>query len=218
MNPPTVAHFNAGAAICRTLEAAEVDMVFSINRFKDPEKYESIAHRIAMGERLKAHHPAVPFVLSDIEERIHNHITWNVLTALQNEKPKDRLVWVMGADNLAEFHTWESYEDIVTNFSMVVIDRPGYTQQALASETATKFAHQRVATAGDLIASSSPCWVFLPPLQDVAFISSSGFLKEMRAGKRVFDNGMQEIADYIITEGLYGFLRTPAPKGPGFTP
>src|SRR5690606_19494723 len=44
-----------------------------------------------------------------------------------------RFVWLMGADNLAQFDQWKGWRDIARTMPIAVIARPGYDQGALAS-------------------------------------------------------------------------------------
>jgi nicotinate-nucleotide adenylyltransferase len=44
-----------------------------------------------------------------------------------------RFVWLMGADNLAQFHLWKDWREIAREMPIAVIARPGYDDAALAS-------------------------------------------------------------------------------------
>ena len=46
---------------------------------------------------------------------------------------KRRFVWLMGADNLAQFHRWRGWRKIAREMPIAVIARPGYDAFALAS-------------------------------------------------------------------------------------
>ena len=52
---------------------------------------------------------------------------------------------------------------------------------------------------------------------DTVDLSSSGLLKDLRAGRRNFEGGFQDVADFILRKGLYGVPKAPAhierPKG-----
>jgi nicotinate-nucleotide adenylyltransferase len=40
--------------------------------------------------------------------------------------PRRRFVWLMGADNLAQFHLWKDWREIAGEMPIAVIARPGY--------------------------------------------------------------------------------------------
>lgn len=210
-NPPHPTHFAMGAYIARTLGVDEVWFLFSLNWQKDASAYASTADRMAMAELLKKHYPDAPLVMSDIEEELGTHITCDVLNGLQRKFPDHRFTWVMGADNLASFDSWENSEDIIQNHTIAILDRPKYTDKALASKTASAYAHLRKSKPSDL-AGSKNGWCFLDnPRIDMA---SSDLLAELRAGKRIFDGPFQEVADYILAKGLYGMGKNTAQPEP----
>jgi Cytidylyltransferase-like len=69
----------------------------------------------------------------------------------------------MGADNLAGFHRWQRWREILTMVPVVVVDRPGWRLKALASKAARAFATSRVpeARAQGLVGMPPPAWTFL---------------------------------------------------------
>jgi nicotinate-nucleotide adenylyltransferase len=58
----------------------------------------------------------------------HDSIAWLVRRA-----PGVRFVWIMGADNLSQFHRWRRWQDIARLAPIAVVDRPGSTLRALNS-------------------------------------------------------------------------------------
>ena len=52
---------------------------------------------------------------------------------LNKTMPLARLVWIMGADNLVQFSQWKRYHDIIELLPIAVIDRPGYSYQAISA-------------------------------------------------------------------------------------
>jgi len=42
-------------------------------------------------------------------------------------------VWLMGADNLAQFHLWRDWRRIARTMPIAVVARPGYDAQAMTS-------------------------------------------------------------------------------------
>ena len=47
--------------------------------------------------------------------------------------PKRRFIWLMGADNLAQFHRWRDWREIAREVPIAVIARPGYDGAARAA-------------------------------------------------------------------------------------
>ena len=56
-------------------------------------------------------HPRVK--VTDIEVQLGTRYTAETIAALQLRYPGVRFVWLMGADNLAQFHRWERWHEII---------------------------------------------------------------------------------------------------------
>src|SRR3546814_3830580 len=52
------------------------------------------------------------------------------LRALIRRYPERRFIWLMGADNLAQFHRWRNWRDIARLLPIAVVARPGYDRDA----------------------------------------------------------------------------------------
>jgi nicotinate-nucleotide adenylyltransferase len=78
-----------------------------------------------------------------------------------------RFVWLMGADNLAQFHRWRDWRKIAALLPIAVIDRPTASLTATQSRAALALARHRIdETDGALLPGlSPPRWVFLHGLK-----------------------------------------------------
>jgi nicotinate-nucleotide adenylyltransferase len=68
-----------------------------------------------------------------IEQVLGTRYTVDTLDKLLRRYPKRRFVWLMGADNLAQFHKWKDWRGIAKRMPIAVIARPGYDGVAFAS-------------------------------------------------------------------------------------
>ena len=68
-----------------------------------------------------------------IERELRTRYTVDTLRALQRRYPQRQFVWLMGSDNLAQFHRWKNWREIARMMPIAVIARPGYDGAALAS-------------------------------------------------------------------------------------
>jgi len=87
-------------------------------------------------------HPRV--VVTDIEARLGTRTTAATLARLQAIYPGVRFVWLMGADNLAQFHRWERWQRIMRHVPIGVLARPGVGLAARLSRAARIYARARV--------------------------------------------------------------------------
>jgi nicotinate-nucleotide adenylyltransferase len=74
-----------------------------------------------------------PIRVTAIERELGTRYTVDTLLALKRRYPQRRFVWLMGADNLAQFHRWKDWRAIARTMPIAVIARPGYDAQAFAS-------------------------------------------------------------------------------------
>ena len=85
-----------------------------------PARFAS-AKRMARGNGIK---------VTAIERELGTRYTHNTLAALLRRFPRRRFVWIMGADNLAQFHLWAEWQEIARSVAIAVVARPGYDQGA----------------------------------------------------------------------------------------
>lgn len=88
------------------------------------------AARLASARRMARR---APIRASDIEVRLGTRYTLDTLRKLRRRYPKRRFIWLMGADNLAQFDRWRGWRTIARTMPIAVIARPGYDDDALAS-------------------------------------------------------------------------------------
>ena len=74
-----------------------------------------------------------PIKVTAIEQQFGTRYTVDTLRALRRRYPKTEFVWLMGTDNLAEFHHWKDWRGIAKTMPIAVIARPGYDGHAIAS-------------------------------------------------------------------------------------
>lgn len=87
-------------------------------------------------------HPRV--TITDIEARLGTRYTAETLGRLFQLYPATHFVWLMGADNLAQFHHWENWTWIMENLPLGVIARPGDRVAARMSPAAQIYRDHRV--------------------------------------------------------------------------
>jgi nicotinate-nucleotide adenylyltransferase len=74
-----------------------------------------------------------PIKVTAIERELGTVYTVDTLRALTRRFPRRRFVWLMGADNLAQFDKWKDWRQIAAQMPIAVVNRPGYDDGALAS-------------------------------------------------------------------------------------
>ena len=124
--------------------------------------------RIARARALMRH-PRVD--VTDIEAHLGTRYTAETLVRLRSIYPRARFVWLMGADNLAQFHDWQRWRDIARMVPIGVMARPGDRISARMSPAAKVLARARIpaGAAVTLGRRPPPAWCFVNvPMVDMS--------------------------------------------------
>ncbi|HGG04992.1 MAG TPA: nicotinate-nucleotide adenylyltransferase [Aliiroseovarius sp.] len=106
-------------------------------------------------------HPRV--VVTGIEAQLGTRYTAQTLAGLKKMYPGVRFVWLMGADNLADFHRWDNWRAIMNSVPVGVIARPGDRVAARTSIAAQVFRRARLRgrEAASLAQGPAPRWTMV---------------------------------------------------------
>ena len=167
-NPAHEAHVRISLIALRRLR---LDAVLWLVSPQNPLKSERPAAPLAARmERARALATDPRVAVTSLEQALATRYTVDAIEALRRRFPKARLVWLMGSDNLAQFHLWRRWREIARRVPIAVIARPGFTVAALASPAARHLQAARLdpAKAAELADRTPPAWVFLEERHDPA--------------------------------------------------
>ncbi len=148
------------------------------NPLKANAPSDDLARRLAAAAAI-ARHPRIR--VTGVEAELGTTYSAETLARLLPRLPGVLPVWMMGADNLANFHLWRDWQRIAATLPIAVFNRPGVALRALAAPAARRLAAFRLDArdAPLLAATPPPAWVFLPsPHIDI----SSTALRRRRIG------------------------------------
>jgi nicotinate-nucleotide adenylyltransferase len=171
-NPPHLAHRAISLFAIKRLKLDRVWwLVTPGNPLKDGSTLHDIAERAEAAQRL-ARDPRIDVCC--LESVIGTRYTVDTVRYLRRRATGLRFVWIMGADNLAQFHRWQDWRRIASEVPIAVIDRPPQSFRALASPASQALARYRLPEnqAGLLAGHRAPAWVFLTGLK--LSLSSTG--------------------------------------------
>jgi nicotinate-nucleotide adenylyltransferase len=129
------AHAGHRAISLAALDALGLDEVWWLVSPGNPLKQTRsdmapFAARVASATRMARR---APIRVSTIEQRLGTRYTVDTVTRLRRLYPKRHFIWLMGADNLAQFDQWKGWRTIAREVPIAVIARPGYDRDALAA-------------------------------------------------------------------------------------
>jgi nicotinate-nucleotide adenylyltransferase len=171
-NPPHDAHRAISLFAIKRLKLDRVWwLVTPGNPLKDHGGLSDIDRR-AEAARKMANDPRID--VTCLESVIGTRYTVDTITYLRRRAAGLRFVWIMGADNLAQFHRWQNWRRIASQVPIAVIDRPPQSFRALAAPAAQALARYRLPEdqAGRLADHRAPAWVFLTGMK--LALSSTG--------------------------------------------
>jgi nicotinate-nucleotide adenylyltransferase len=180
-NPAHDGHAHVAETALRRLGLDRVVwLVSSQNPLKDPRHSAPLAERMASA-RAVARGPSM--IVSDFESRAGLDRTVDTLRALVARHPGVSFVWLMGSDNLAGFHRWRGWTDIMRLMPVAVIARPGSLLDSRTAPAAARFAPFRIPAeqAGQLANLEAPAWTYLTAPLDPR---SSTAIRAARPGQR----------------------------------
>jgi nicotinate-nucleotide adenylyltransferase len=160
-NPPHRGHLLASRLALTRLGLSRVWWLATPgNPLKSP------ADLVALGARLDAARALIDdprIVVTGFESEIGSRYTADTLRFLKRRASGARFVWIMGADNLAQFHRWREWREIAGLVPILVVDRPGASFAALSSRAAQALARWRrpEREAARLAYLDPPAWIFL---------------------------------------------------------
>jgi nicotinate-nucleotide adenylyltransferase len=160
-NPPHEGHRHASLVAMTRLGLDRIWwLVTPGNPLKDNQGLPSLEMRVAAARRL-ANHPRI--AVTGIEAAIHTRYTYDTIAWLQRHCPGVTFVWIMGADNLADFHRWQHWQDIASRVAIAVVARPGATTKGPLAKAARVLGAFRLPEyeARNLKRHAPPAWVFL---------------------------------------------------------
>ena len=104
-----------------------------------------------------------PIKILEVEKKIKSQYSYQTIKFLIQYYKNIKFFWLMGADNLINFHKWEKWQKIFNNMSIVIFRRHGYNTKALKSITAQKFNYSKIKKYNILLDKFDvvPSWLFV---------------------------------------------------------
>ena len=177
-NPPHAGHRLVSQQVMKRLQLDAVWWIVSPgNPLKNNNNLPPVEDRVrAARQRIE-----VPGVHVTAFEALHGfRYSYDSLRYLKSRLPERKLVWIMGSDNLVNFHHWEQWRAISRLMPIAVYVRPGSSRNAPASTAAQALSRFRLDEQDAMLLPDckAPAWVFLHGL--ISGLSSSAIRASSR--------------------------------------
>lgn len=160
-NPAHAAHREISLTAMHALQLDQVWWLVSPqNPLKSKNGMAPLEARLASAQAVAAH-PRIR--ATAVEQRLGTRYTADTLSVLRRHYPQARFVWLMGADNLAQFHRWRDWRGIAAAMPIAVLDRPGFNLTAPQSRAGQWLSRYRVPRhdAAALAGRTAPAFLLL---------------------------------------------------------
>ncbi len=186
------------------MDALQLDEIWWLvspgNPLKSDKGMARLSHRIASA-KMQSRRSTIK--VSAIEKQLGTRYTIDTLKRLKRKYPKHEFIWLMGADNLAQFHRWHKWREIAQTLPIAVIERPGYNDRARFSPAMAYFRKfvkkiEYCKTGNGCNNHVTPALLFLRFRPD-----SRSATKERRANPNWFDSYHNQTVKDDLTYALY---------------
>lgn len=134
-NPPTNAHFSLVEQILNEFDVEKV-LIMPVGDFYIKEGLLPSKHRVAMLERACASFKGIE--VSMIEVNANRQLpTIETLEYLAEENPSTPIWFVLGTDNLRDLPNWDRYEDLLSQFKILALERGDDSVSQIVKETSS---------------------------------------------------------------------------------
>ena len=110
------------------------------NPFKD-NPYYSLSQRLKKAKKLTKGIKKIQVI--HLDKRVNSSRSINIINYLVNRKKLKNIYFIIGADNLINFHKWKDWKRIVKLTKLIVFSRKGYDRKGSKS-TVTKYYKNKI--------------------------------------------------------------------------
>ena len=140
-NPAHSGHLYVSLTALRRLKLDYVWWLVSPgNPLKTASSTADFAKRFASAQKI-ARHPRL--MVSDIERQLGTHYTIDTVKALLRRFPQVQFIWLMGSDNLENFHLWWDWQKLARFLPLAVVQRPGHIMASIHAAPIRRYGAQR---------------------------------------------------------------------------
>ena len=141
----------------------KLDEIWWLVTPRNPLKINKPASYIERIKNCKNITRGLPIKISELENKINSQYSYQTINYVKNHYNHIKFFWLMGADNLINFHHWQNWKEIFNNISVVVFKRHGYNEDALKSITIKTLTQYQILENPENIScfSKLPSWYWI---------------------------------------------------------
>ncbi len=159
-NPAHSGHLHITLHALKKLKLDEVWWLVSPhNPLKSAHSLAAYEERLQSAQDIAGAHKRIRIL--DIEAQLGTHYSWQIVQQLHRRYPGTRFVWLMGADNLAQFHRWRRWQYLLSVIPVAVFDRAPYSHTSLRSKALNRMQKFQLKDSEMVGRHAAPCIQFI---------------------------------------------------------
>jgi len=140
-DPPHKGHLYISLEAKKILKLDEIWWLITPQNPLKINQPASYKERVQNSKLITKNHP---IKIKEIEKKIKSKYSYQTIKYLNNHYKNINFIWLMGADNLINFHKWQNAHKIFNEIPIVVFRRYGYNEKALKSYTSNFYKNFRL--------------------------------------------------------------------------
>lgn len=123
-NPPHQGHIHISNLAIKKLGLNQVWWIPTLhNPLKNESIYENYQNRILRCEDITKSYPRI------LVKKFKEIYTEKLLIRLKQKFPNIEFFWIMGADNLENFHRWKNFQKLAKTIPLIIFSRENFLQK-----------------------------------------------------------------------------------------
>ena len=135
-DPPHIGHLHISNIAIRKFKLDKVIWIITKQNPLKQKPFLSVNLRLKLSKDIINKHKKI--YIKFFDNLIKSNNTFDVLNYLKKNNRNIRLFFLIGSDNLVNFHKWSKWKKIPGLAKIIVFARPNYTVKALKSPAAKK--------------------------------------------------------------------------------
>lgn len=158
-NPPHEGHLSLSR---QALEILQLNQIWWLVSPQNPNKpsfnMQSFEKRFELCQEITKNDTNI--ICSNLERKNNQNYSYKSLSLIINQYPQNDFIWIIGADNLLNFHEWKNWQEIFETVKIAVVDRENFKEKSLNSAAALTYKNYKV-NSSEIFNHEAPSWCFL---------------------------------------------------------
>jgi nicotinate-nucleotide adenylyltransferase len=131
-NPPHQGHLHISNQVLKKLQVQQVWWIPTKQNPLKELKTPSFNKRFEQCQKITKNYKKIKII--NYEQKIKSCLTIDLLNILKKKHPNIKFYFIIGADNLVQFHLWDFWRDIIRKINLVIVDRGNFVHQGVRSK------------------------------------------------------------------------------------